>query len=60
MHKVIRQSRVLDCFGVPTGPGVSAIICIRFSPSASSFVACEAEPPDNCMGPLQRMCRNEA
>jgi hypothetical protein len=59
VDKVIRENGKLDCFGEPTEPGVSAIIFIRFSNSGHSFVACEVESPDNCIGPLQRIRRNE-
>lgn len=59
MDRVIRENGKLDCFGEPTEPGVSAIIFIRFSASGNSFVACEAESPDNCIGPLKRIRRNE-
>ena len=59
MDKVIRENGRLDCFGEPTEPGVSAIIFIRFSNSGHSFVACESESSDNCIGPLQRIRRNK-
>jgi len=48
----------LFCFGEPTNPDVSAIIPIRFSPSGNRFAAREAEPPGDCIGPLQRIRRN--
>ena len=54
-----RENGKPDCFGEPTEPGVSAIIFIRFSASGDRFVACEDESPDNCIGPLQRIRRNE-
>ena len=59
VDRIIRENGKLDCFGGPTEPGVSAIIFIRFGPSGNNFVACEAESPDNCIGPLQRIRRNE-
>jgi hypothetical protein len=60
VDKVIRENGKLGYVGDPTEPSVSAIILIRFSPSGNNFVACETEPPDNCVGPLQRIRRNEA
>jgi len=58
VDKVIRQNGRRDCFGESGDPGVSAIIFIRFSPAATSFDACKAKPPHNCIGPLQRMRMN--
>lgn len=58
VDKVIRENGKLDCFGEPTESGSAAGIFIRFSPSGNSFVACEAESPDNCIGPLHRVHRN--
>jgi hypothetical protein len=60
IDRVIQKTGRLDSFGEPTAPGVSVIIFIRFSPAATSFEACEAGPPHNCIGPLQRMRMNKA